>query len=262
MSQSISIIVPVFNEPENIEETLERIESCINLDKEILVIYDRDSDTTLPILNRIINNFNNLKIIKNNIHPGPSGALITGFNYATKQVTLVTMADLCDDLSEVEDVINKYANNFDVISFSRFVKGGNAVLKKPEKRFNKAYFKHYLKVILPRIASFFLYNFGGLTISDPTNSYKLYSTKMLKSMNLKSKVSFSVTLEIVMKAKAIGCSFYEIPTKWTDRQFGKTNFPLVKSLSSYLPWFSILLINNRILSFPKSFFKKKFLKNE
>lgn len=262
MSESISVIVPVYNEPQNILNTLERIESHISLDKEILVIYDHDSDTTLAVLDKIKDRFGDLKVIKNNIYPGPSGALITGFNEASKTYTLVMMADLCDDLSEIETVIKKCSNNVEVISFSRFSAGGSAILNKPKARFNRVFFKHYLKIILPKLASFFLYSFGGLVINDPTNSYKLYSTKMLKNLDLKSKVSFSVTLEIVMKAKAMGYSFYEIPTKWTDREFGVTNFPLVKSLIAYLPWFSIILINNRVYSLPNKFFRRRFLKDD
>ena len=101
---------------------------------------------------------------------------------------------------------------------------------------------------------------GGLEITDPTNSYKLYSTEMLKSLNLRSRVSFSVTLEIVMKAKALGYRFHEIPTKWTDREFGKTNFPLVKSLVAYLPWFCIIFASNRLYSVSRVTFAKRFLK--
>ena len=51
----------------------------------------------------------------------------------------------------------------------------------------------------------------------------------------------------------MGYKLYEVPTKWTDREFGKTNFPLLKSIKAYLPWFSILLINNRIFSLSNSF---------
>ena len=159
------------------------------------------------------------------------------------------MADLCDDISKVDKIIYEYSNDYDVISFSRFSEGGEAILNKPKEKFTKAFFKHYLKIILPKVASFFLHTIGGLTIKDPTNSYKIYSTKILKRIQLKSKISFSVTLEIIMKAKAMGYKLYEVPTKWTDREFGKTNFPLLKSIKAYLPWFSILLINNRFFHY-------------
>ena len=260
MIDSISVIVPVANEPQNIQRTLESICLHISLPKEILVIYDSDTDATLPILDKIKIDFHDLKIIKNNIHPGPSGALITGFNEASKKYILVMMADLCDDISEIDKTITRFSPSFDIVSFSRFLTGGSVKLKKPKKRLNRIFFKHYLKLFLPKLASFFMGSFGGLEITDPTNSYKLYSTEMVKRLKLKSRTSFSVTLEIVMKAKALGFQFQEIPTTWTDREFGKTNFPLAKSLVAYLPWFCIILISNRLYSLPKSTFEKRFLK--
>ena len=260
MSKKLSIVIPVHNEPENIEKTLNKINATIDCEKEIIVIYDKDNDTTLDVLKKIKPFHENLIIKKNSVHPGPSGALITGFSEVNYDHTLVMMADLCDDISIVDNIMNEFAHKYDVISFSRFSDGGSAILNKPEQRFNRAFFKHYLKIFLPKIASFFLQNFGGLILKDPTNSFKLYSTQLLKKINLKSTISFSVTLEIVMKAKAMGYRLYEVPTIWTDREFGKTNFPLIRSLKSYLPWFLIILINNRLFSFPKDFFKTRFLK--
>lgn len=260
MLNGISVIVPVYNEPQNIEKTLQRIYANIRLPKEVILVYDSESDTTLPVLEEIKADFKDLRVLKNNIYPGPSGALITGFNVASKAHTLVMMADLCDDITDVDNILTKFSPCCEVISFSRFSEGGSAQLNKPRKKFNKVLIKHYLKIILPKLASLIMGVFGGLKITDPTNSYKIYSTQMLKSLNLKSRTSFSVTLEIIMKAKALGYRFNEVPTKWTDREFGKTNFPLVKSLIAYLPWFCIIFISNRIYSLPMFILKKWFLK--
>ena len=77
MTKNLSIVVPVYNEPENIEQTLKRIYELIKIeDKEVIIVYDNDTDTTLPILDAIKHQYRDLKIIKNKIQPGPSGALI------------------------------------------------------------------------------------------------------------------------------------------------------------------------------------------
>ena len=100
--------------------------------------------------------------------------------------------------------------------------------------------------------------FTNLGTIDPTNSFKLYSTSMVQKLNLKSRTSFSVTLEIVMKAYAIGNRVKEFPTVWTDRSFGESNFPLTRSLFSYFPWLSIIFLKNRFYSFSNRWLIKKY----
>ena len=63
-----------------------------------------------------------------------------------------------------------------------------------------------------------------------------------------------------MKAYALGYQIKELPTTWTDRDFGESNFPLIKSLISYFPWLIIILLKNRIYSINQSSIIKKYSK--
>jgi len=226
---SLSIVIPVYNEKENILKTLKEIKKFIKTPHEILVVYDSDEDTTLQVLKKVKQK--NLIIKKNEIFRGPSGAIRTGIANAKGQLVLVTMADLCDDLSQVEELLQLVPKHAGIASPSRYSKGGKQQLKSS------------LKVWAPRTAGFLLKVVGGLPTYDPTNSYKLYSKKMLDELQLKSTISFSVTLEIVVKAHAKGYKIIEIPTVWRDRQHGKTNFKLGRSLVAYFPWFCYTLIH-------------------
>lgn len=227
--RSLSIVIPVYNEKENILKTLNEIKKNIKTPHEIIVVYDFDEDTTLRVLKKVRQN--NLKIIKNTIKKGPSGAIRTGMSKAEGQSVLVTMADLCDDLSQVEELLTLVTKNVGIVSPSRYSRGGQQQLKPS------------LKVWAPRTAGLLLKILGGIPTYDPTNSYKLYSKKMLDKLNLKSTISFSVTLEIVVKAHAKGYKIVEIPTIWRDRQHGKTNFKLGRSLVAYFPWFCYAIIH-------------------
>lgn len=221
----LSIIIPVYNEKENIIKTLSEIKKYIHVPHEILIIYDFDEDTTVPIVKRILKKNSNIKLVKNIVKRGPSGAIRTGFAKAQAQYVLVTMADLCDDLSQVPYFLKLMSEKADIVCPSRYCKGGEQQLK------------FSLKVWAPRIAGLLLEKLAGIPTYDPTNSYKLYSNKMLKKLTLTSTVSFSITLETLVKANARGYKIVEIPTIWKDRQHGKTNFKFGRSLFAYFPWF-------------------------
>ncbi len=230
----LSIIIPVYNERENILKTLAAIKKYISVRYEIIVVYDFDGDTTLDVLKRIKRD--NLSIVKNNIIRGPSGAIRTGIAKAKGQFILVTMADLCDDLSQVNTLFKLATERgVDVVCPSRYTKGGRQELKAG------------LKVLFPRSAGFLLKIFAGIPTYDPTNSFKLYSKNALNNLHLESTVSFSVTLEIVVKAYCLGYNIVEVPTVWRDRQHGKTNFKLGQSLVAYFPWFLYAFLQRRKL---------------
>ena len=226
----LSIVIPVYNEKENILKTLDEIKRHVKVGHEIIVVYDFDEDTTLPVLSQVKKN-KNLYVVKNKIANGPSGAIRTGIAKSKSPRVLVTMADLCDDLSQVKQLLKLVPDSADIACPSRYSKGG-------EQRLNDR-----LKVWMPRLAGFLLNKLGGIPTCDSTNSYKLYSKSVLKKIALKSTISFSVTLEIMVKAHILGYKIVEIPTVWRDRQHGKTNFKLSQSLVAYLPWFCYALFH-------------------
>ncbi len=241
MRPSLSIVIPVYNEAANITETLRSIKKNVPVSHEIIVIYDHHGDTTLPILRRFSRTNKNVRVVKNTVAKGPSGALRTGFLIARSSRILVTMADLCDDLTQVQTLLALVPKHADIACPSRYSKHGRQELKSSP-----------IKVWIPRTAGFLLNLLTGLPTYDPTNSYKLYSTRLLRDIRLTSTVSFSVTLEIIAKAHVLGYRIVEIPTIWADRQHGKTNFKLGRSLVPYSKWFCLALFRNRFFHLPVS----------
>jgi hypothetical protein len=75
---------------------------------------------------------------------------------------------------------------------------------------------------------------------------------------LRSTVSFSVTLEIVAKAHCLGYRIVEVPTVWRDRQHGKTNFKLGRSLVAYFPWLCVALLRGRFFRLPAAWLRAWF----
>lgn len=247
---AVSVVIPVYNEPENIRLTLDALRGRLPEDHEILVVHDTDDDTTLPVLREIAALCDTLQIVKNDVARGPSGALRTGIHRSRGRTVVVVMADLSDDLDALPGLLAMVPGQADIVCPSRYCRGGRQELEPS------------LKVWAPRFAGRLMHWLCGLGTVDPTNSHKLYRGELVRSLPLRSTVSFSVTLEIVAKAHCLGCRIVEVPTVWRDRQHGTTNFRLGRSLVTYTPWLLLALLNGRFLKIPLSWRRRLILGRE
>ena len=100
---------------------------------------DFDEDTTVPAVRPFAKKNKHIHLVKNIIARGPSGAIRSGIARASAPRVLVTMADLCDDLSQVKDLIKLVPDKAGIAAPSRYMKGGGQELK-----------SYTLKVLAPR----------------------------------------------------------------------------------------------------------------
>lgn len=223
----LSIIVPVFNEEENIIPLLVQIQEYIKTSLEVLIIYDFDDDNTLPIIKDNYDRFSNLniKIIKNDIRPGVINAIKKGIRCASGEYILVLMADLSDDLGTVNQMLDKIEKGYDLVCGSRYIKGGSQIGG------------GLIKKTLSRIADVSLNFLTHIPTHDATNNFKMYRSSIFKKINIESNKGFEVALEITVKAFKNGYKITEVPTVWKDRTAGKSNFKLLKWLPNYLKWY-------------------------
>lgn len=242
----LSVVIPVYNEGLNIEKTLQSLKAHVPVPHETIIVYDNEEDNTLPVVRPLIPAYGNLRLVRNRVARGPSGALRTGFQEAAGERILVAMADLCDDFSQIPHLLSLVPREADVACPSRYCEDGVQQLGPS------------LKVWAPKFAGRLLRWLTGLPTHDPTNSFKLYSAAMLRDLTLTSRVSFSVTLEIVAKAHCLGYRIVELPTVWADRQHGKSNFNLRRSLVAYFPWFCVALLRGRVIRVPRTWLRALF----
>ena len=243
----LSVIVPVKNEHENIRDTIISLHKHVKHAFEIIFIYDSEEDSTLPVIKVSQREFKNIRFHKNSVCPGPSGAIRSGIKCSKAPYVLVTMGDLCDDHSQINQMLELTKKGADIVCPSRYCIGGQQLLNNSFKK------------LTPRLAGYLLHHIVGLPF-DPTNSYKLYSKNILNSFKLRSKSSFSVTFEIIVKSHCVSFNIIEIPTVWKNRKFGKSNFKFLESIFTYLPWFFLALLKGKYFCLPKFFFRKFLLK--
>ena len=228
----LDILIPVFNEDKTIIKTLKNILDHTKYNYRVHICYDYDEDPTLKIIKE---NFpNNLKIafIKN-FSKGFNNALISGFKNTEASAILVFMADDHINHNIINLCYEKFKEGYQVVCPSRFIKGGE-MIGNP-----------FVKGLLAKLVSFFLFNFTSFPVSDSTNSFRLFSRKLIDKISFESKKGFTLSLELTAKAHRLGFKMIEVPTIWIERKEGKSRFNLIGSILPYSKWF-FYIINTSI----------------
>lgn len=227
MAGPLEIIIPVYNEGENIVRTLDEIESKVKHPHRILVVYDFDGDNTLPPLRRWLEKpfHPDVRLVKNHYGRGALNAIRSGFEEVEEELCLVCMGDLSDDMVVVGDMIRMMDEGSDLVCGSRYMSGGRQIGGP------------WFKTLLSRTAGMTLHLLAGLPTHDVTNSFKMYRKSLLRRITIESKGGFEVGMEIVVKAHLLGCRITEVPSTWRDRSGGESKFRLFKWLPNYLHWY-------------------------
>lgn len=223
----ITIVIPVYNEGENISTAIERIENDVFTPHIINIVYDFEEDTTVPAVKSLQGKFKSqINLVKNNYERGVLNAIKTGLETAQSEYVIVTMADLCDPPEVINAMVKKAdEESADIVCGSRYMKGG--------KQVGGPFFKS----LMSKVAGISLHYLTGLPTKDATNSFKLYRKSFLEKMQVESTGGFELGIELVAKAYVNDYKICEVPTTWTDRVAGESNFKLFSWLPSYLKWY-------------------------
>ena len=94
----------------------------------------------------------------------------------------------------------------------------------------------FLKSLLTKFTSFFLFNFTSFPIKDPTNSFRLFPNELINKVKIESNIGFTLSLELTAKAHRLGYKMVEIPATWVERDKGKSRFKLISFILPYTKW--------------------------
>lgn len=228
----LSVVVPVYNEAENILPLLERLRAELKSPHEALLVYDFDDDTTLPPAREFSKEYPAMRLVRNSIGPGALNALKTGLSEAKGDAIVVTMADMSDDLGQIERMTGLIAQGHSVVAPSRYMRGGAQEGGPPVKGF------------LSRLAGVSLNLLTGVGTHDSTNNFKAYSRELIDQVEIESGSGFELGLELTVKAYLSGHSIVELPTTWKDRTAGESRFKVLTWMPGYLRWYFACIIGS------------------
>jgi dolichol-phosphate mannosyltransferase len=221
----LSVVMPVFKEGDAVEPVLRALTAAIAEPHEILVVYDFDEDPTVPVIERLAAELPTVRGLRNDLGRGVLNAMKAGLAASSGAYVLISMADGSDEPHVVDSMVQLARDGADVVSASRYMRGGRQIGGPPLKR------------LMSRTAGLTLHWFAGVPTHDPTNNFKLYSRRFLDTVTIESTAGFELALELTVKATIAGRRVAEVPTTWRDRTAGQSNFKLRKWLPHYLHWY-------------------------
>jgi len=230
----VDFVMPVYNEGENISRALAEVDEHVPFAKRVLIVYDSEEDTTLPVVRALAPQYSWAQLVRNTLGPGVLNAIRSGIAATTAEVVIITMADLSDDLRIVPELVRLIkCEGYDIVCASRYMRGGMHI---GGPRF---------KVLLSRWAGLSLHRLAGLPTHDATNAFRAYRREVLLETPIESRGGFEYSLEITAKAHAAGRRITEVPSRWCDRSEGESRFRLFRWLPHYLRWYLYALIHQR-----------------
>jgi glycosyltransferase involved in cell wall biosynthesis len=221
----LSVVMPVFKEGEAVEPVLRALTAAVSMPHEILVVYDFDEDPTVPVIARLALELPAVRGLHNELGRGVLNAMKAGIAASSGEYVLISMSDGSDEPRDVDPMVSLALGGADVVSASRYMRGGHQVGGPRLKR------------LMSRAAGLSLHWFAGVPTHDPTNNFKLYSRRFLDSVTIESTAGFELALELTVKATIAHRRIAEVPTTWRDRTAGESNFKLRKWLPHYLHWY-------------------------
>lgn len=240
------VIIPTYNEKENIEEVISKV---FSLEKEfhLLIVEDNSPDGTQKIVKRLMKKFpDQLFMEERKGKLGLGTAYIHGFKWALENgydYIFEMDADLSHDPNDLPRLYYTCrSGDADVAVGSRYITGVN-VVNWPIGR-----------VLMSYMASKYVQFITGLKIKDATAGFKCYKREVLESIDLDSVhfTGYAFQIEMKFTASKMGFNVKEIPIIFTDRTKGesKMNLSIIKE--------AILgVINMKISSFFKKYPKMK-----
>ena len=220
------MVVPVYNEGENVVPTLRGIfEKSRTRPLEVLVVHDFDADTTVPVVKRLQTEIPELRLHRNDLGRGVLNAIKSGLAAARAPFVLVTMGDGSDDAGDIDSMYALAKGGADVVAGSRYMRGGRQIGGP------------LLKRSMSRAAGLSLHWAAGIPVHDATSNFRMYSKRLLDRVTIESDGGFELGIELTVKAHLLGLRVAEVPTTWRDRTAGQSRFQLWRWLPRYLRWY-------------------------
>lgn len=205
----VSVILPTYNEEGNIERLIKELSKALKAYKfEIVVVDDSSKDKTPEIIDEYAK-----KGIVCAVHRisfrGIFSAILDGIKVARGKNILIMDADFSHPPEKVAELM-KYAANYELISGSRFMKGGG--IKAPfTRRFGTILFNYVIRFIL------------GFRITDWTGGFHVINKKRFRQISFKYKTDWGeFDLELLYRAIKMNFRIKEVPFYYSFREEGSS----------------------------------------
>jgi len=208
---SLSVVIPVYNEEDCIEETLAKIQEFLNVrfqDYEILVVDDGSDDGTYLKVKALAEKNKRIQLFKNDRNSGKGFSVKRGMLAATSDFVLFMDADCSTPVEEIMKFVPYFSQDIDILLGSRVLKESN-VLKR----------QGVIRRSLGRLFNCLIQIFLFQGVQDTQCGFKCFKRQAAQKLfKLQTIQRYCFDAEILFLARKRNCTIKEIPITWVNRK--------------------------------------------
>ncbi len=208
------VVIPTYNESENIERMLHRVTECLP-SAGVLVVDDGSPDGTADLVKAVAAELPDVHLLARTEKSGLGSAYRAGFAWGLEHgydACIEIDADFSHDPAALPSLVAPIVDGFDVAIGSRYVEGGSI----PKWAWHRE--------LLSRGGNIYASAVLGLGVRDSTAGYRCYSERILRGLDLQRirAEGYGFQIEMTYRSKQHGAAITEVPISFVDRAAGES----------------------------------------
>ena len=240
MSEKLSIVIPAYNEEQNIVKCIEELRSTLavkyGIPYELVIVDDNSKDRTVEVVKAEMLVDPAVRLVSRTPPGGFGRAIRSGLEEVHGDIVVIYMADLSDDPEDVVMYYRKIQEGYDCVYGSRFIKGSKV--------------QHYpkFKLVINRIVNRCIQVMFWTRFNDMTNAFKAYRTEVIRDCGPYHASHFNLTLEMSLGALIRKYNIIQVPISWSGRTWGSSNLRLGDMGRRYLSTLLMMFFARHLIS--------------
>lgn len=206
--ENISIIVPTYNEKENLSILVGKIFTHLKIYKiEVVIVDDNSPDGTGKLADKLSSKNRKIKVVHRPKKMGLGSAFVDGTKVASGDIFVLMDSDLSHDPNDIRKLLNKINEGYDMVIGSKYVPGGKTHDKSS-------------RILASKFFCLLASSILWINIRDSASGFFAVKRKVFKKIKLKP-IGFKIMIEMAFKAKKFGFKISEVPISFHKRIHGK-----------------------------------------
>ena len=236
----LSIVIPAYNEQENIGPCLEDLMTLLvdqaGIDTEVIVVNDNSTDATESEVLKRQQRWPTIRLVRRQPPGGFGRAIRSGLQFVRGSVVIIYMADRSDHPIDAKRYYETILEGYDCVFGSRFIDGSEV------KQYPR------VKLWVNRLVNKAVQWMFWTPMNDLTNAFKAYRIEVIDLCGPYRACHFNITLQMSLSALISRFRIKEIPIRWEGRTWGSTNLRMREMGRRYLCTLLMLFFQRVLMS--------------